>query len=61
MAVARGNIQQLSFILWTEQYSPFGLMLLCLRNVLSHNYVNCITELLLREGLKAFGWMLLSN
>ena len=31
--VARGNIQQISYILQTEQHSPFGLMLLCLENV----------------------------
>ena len=28
-SVARGNIQQISYIPGTEQYSPFGLMLLC--------------------------------
>ena len=31
--VARGNIQQISYIPQTEQHSPFGLMLLCLGNV----------------------------
>ena len=31
--VARGNIQQFSYISHTEQHSPFGLMLLRLRNV----------------------------
>ena len=31
--VARGNIQQISNILQTEQHSPFGLMLLRLGNV----------------------------
>ena len=41
MPVARDNIQQLSFILWTEQYSPFGVMLLPSEECV-------ITELLLR-------------
>jgi len=31
--VARGNIQQISYIRKTEQHSPFGLMLLRLGNV----------------------------
>ena len=31
--VARGNIQQISYIPQTEQHSPFGLMLLRLGNV----------------------------
>ena len=31
--VARGNIQQISYIPKTEQHSPFGLMLLRLGNV----------------------------
>ena len=31
--VARGNIQQMSYIPQTEQHSLFGLMLLCLGNV----------------------------
>ena len=31
--VARGNIQQISYIPQTEQHSPFGLMLLHLWNV----------------------------
>ena len=31
--VARGNIQQMSYIPQTEQHSPFGLMLLHLGNV----------------------------
>ena len=31
--VARGNIQQISYIPQTEQHSPFGLMLLHLGNV----------------------------
>ena len=31
--VARGNIQQISYIPQTEQHSPFGPMLLCLGNV----------------------------
>ena len=32
-SVARGNIQQISYIPQTEQHKPFGLMLLRLRNV----------------------------
>ena len=31
--VARGNVQQISYIPQTEQHSPFGLMLLRLGNV----------------------------
>ena len=31
--VARGNIQQISYIPQTEQHLPFRLMLLCLGNV----------------------------
>ena len=31
--VARGNIQQISYIPQTEQHSPFGLMVLCLGNI----------------------------
>ena len=37
--VARGNIQQISYIPQTEQHLPFGLMLLCLGNVITMTIV----------------------
>ena len=44
--VARGNIQQISYIPQTEQHSPFGLMLLGLVNVTIIYYViKCYCEM----------------
>ena len=40
--VARGNIQQISYIPQTEQHLPFGLMLLCLGNVTTIYMCACI-------------------
>ena len=34
--VARGNIQQVSYILQTEQHTPFELMLFRLGNITGH-------------------------
>ena len=40
--VARGNIQQISYIPQTEQHSPFGLMLLHLGNVTIMRVCVCV-------------------
>ena len=40
--VARGNIQQISYISQMEQHSPFGLMLLCLGNVTTMCVCVCV-------------------
>ena len=40
--VARGNIQQISYIPQTEQHSPFGLMLLRLGNVTTMCVCVCV-------------------
>ena len=43
--VARGNIQQISYIPQTEQHLPFGLMLFCLGNVTTMCVCVCVDRI----------------